>query len=127
MGVWCVKFSPDDSGSAVHCCLYQVLGTELGKGGGSVKTLEGQDTRCSGWTGWEGQLVTSRSAGLLKVWWVDRQVCSGTLDMGKRDVWALATHLTSAEVMNITAGSGGGKIAEYNDSTEEEENEKQAE
>ena len=29
--------------------------------------------------------------------------------------------------MNITAGSGSGKIAEYNDDTVEEENEKQAE
>ena len=69
-----------------------------------------------------GQLVTTRSAGLVKVWWVDRQECTGTLDMGKRDVWALATHLTSAEVMNITAGSGGGKIAEYKDNAEEEGN-----
>ena len=61
------------------------------------------------------------------MWWVARQECTATLDMGESKVWALATHLDSDGVLNITAGSGGGKIAEYKDTTEEGENEKQAE
>ena len=44
-GVWCVKFSPEDSGSVVAA----LKRWALGKGGGScVKTLESHDTRCSG-------------------------------------------------------------------------------
>jgi hypothetical protein len=47
--------------------------------------------------------------------------------MGESKVLALATHLDSEGVMNITAGSGGGKLSEYKDTTEEGEKDKQAE
>ena len=50
-----------------------------------------------------------------------------TQDMVECKVWALATHLDSEGVMNITAGSGGGKLSEYKDTTEEGEKDKQAE
>ena len=46
--------------------------------------------------------------------------------MVESKVWALATHMDSAVVLNITAVSVGGRIAEYKDVTEEGENEKQA-
>ena len=36
------------------------------------------------WLG-EGQLVTNSRADLVKVWWVDRQECTATLDMGMSD------------------------------------------
>ena len=60
------------------------------------------------------------------MWWVARQECTATLDMVESKVWALATHMDSAVVLNITAVSVGGRIAEYKDVTEEGENEKQA-
>ena len=52
---------------------------------------------------------------------------TATLVMGESKVLALATHLDSEGVMNITAGSGGGKLSEYKDTTEEGEKDKQAE
>ena len=63
----------------------------------------------------------------MKVWWVDRQECTATLDMVESKMWALATHIDSAGVLNITAVSGCGRIAEYKNATEDGENEKQAE
>ena len=52
---------------------------------------------------------------------------TATLVMGESKVLALATHSDSEEVLNITAGSGGGKLSEYKDTTEEGEKDKQAE
>jgi len=128
-GVWCARFSPVDRLVATGSADATIRLWALGEGGGScVKTLEGHDTSVLrlDWVG-GGQLVTSSSAGLVKVWWVARQECTATLDMGESKVWALATHLDSEGVLNITAGSGGGKISEYKDTTEEGEKDKQAE
>jgi len=128
-GVWCARFSPVDRLVATGSADANIRLWSLGEGGGAcVKTLEGHDTSVLrlDWVG-GGQIVSSSSEGLIKVWWVARQECTSTLDMGESKVWALATHLDSEGVLCITAGSGGGKIAEYKDTTEEGEKEKQAE
>ena len=128
-GVCCARFSPVDRLVATGSADATIRLWALGEGGGScVKTLEGHDTSVLrlDWVG-GGQMVTSCNAGLVKVWWVASQECTATLDMGESMVSALATYLDREGVLNITAGSGGGKIAEYKDTTEEGEEEKQAE
>jgi len=128
-GVWCVQFSPVDRLVASGSADATIRLWSLADGGGScVKILEGHDTSVLrlGWVG-GGQIVSSSSGGLIKSWWVARQECTATVDMGENKIWALTTHMDSEGVLHITAGSGGGKIAEYKDTTEEGENEKQAE
>eukprot|EP00092_Neocalanus_flemingeri_P090038 GFUD01114021.1.p1 GENE.GFUD01114021.1~~GFUD01114021.1.p1 ORF type:complete len:465 (-),score=190.35 GFUD01114021.1:10-1404(-) len=127
-GVWCARFSPVDRLVATGSADATIKLWALGEGCGTcVKTLEGHDTSVLrlDWVG-GGQLVSSSSAGLIKAWWVARQECTATLDMGESKVWAMATYLDTEGVLCITAGSGEGKIAVYKDTTEEQEKEKQA-
>jgi len=128
-GVWCVQFSPVDRLVASGSADATIRLWSLSDGGGTcVKVLEGHDTSVLrlGWVG-GGQIVSSSSGGLIKAWWVARQECTATIDMGESKIWALTTYLDSDGMLNVIAGSGGGKIAVYRDTTEEGENEKQAE
>ena len=63
-----------------------------------------------------GQLVTGSSDGLVKVWWVVRQECTVTLDIGESKVWSVVTHDDQ-----IVAGGDQGRLLVWMDNTEQQE------
>ena len=67
-------------------------------------------------------LVTGSSDGLMKVWWVSRQECTATLDMGETKVWCLAV-----DGETVLAGGEGGRLQVWRDDTRQQEASQQEE
>lgn len=117
-GVWCAQFSPADKlvatggGDAVVR-----LWTVSDSSSSCVKQLQGHEASVLtlSWQG-GGQLVSGSSDGLLKVWWVARQECTVTMDMGECKVWCVQT-----EADLVMAGGEGGKVMVWRDDTEQQE------
>ena len=123
-GVWCAMFSPEDrlvatgSGDAT-VRLWSITET----GASCVRQLQGHEASVLSLAWVSGQhLVTGSSDGLIKVWWVSRQECTATLDMGETKVWCLAV-----DGERVLAGGEGGRLQVWRDDTSEQEASKQGE
>ena len=117
-GVWCAQFSPADKlvatgGGDAVVRLWSISDTSSS----CVKQLQGHEASVLtlSWQG-GGQLVTGSSDGLVKVWWVVRQECTVTLDLGESKVWCVETWEDT-----VMAGGEGGRIMVWQDDTETQE------
>ena len=117
-GVWCAQFSPADrlvatGGGDAAVRLWSISD---GAGASCVKQLQGHEASVLtlSWAS-GGQLVTGSSDGLVKVWWVARQECTVTLDLGEEagKVWSVVT-----EGDEVLAGGDGGRILLWKDDTD---------
>ena len=119
-GVWCAQFSPADrlvatGGADAVVRLWSI--SDGAAGASCVKQLEGHEASVLTLS-WQsgGQLVTGSSDGLVKVWWVVRQECTVTLDIGESKVWSVVTHDDQ-----IVAGGDQGRLLVWRDNTEQQE------
>ena len=124
-GVWCAQFSPEDrlvatgSGDAT----VRLWSITEAAGASCVRQLQGHEASVLSLAWSSGHhLVTGSSDGLMKVWWVSRQECTATLDMGETKVWCLAVDGES-----VIAGGEGGRLQVWRDDTQEQEAKKQEE
>ena len=123
-GVWSAEFSPEDRLVATGSGDATVRLWSITEGGAScVRQLQGHEASVLSLAWISGHhLVTGSSEGLIKVWWVSRQECTATLDMGETKVWCLAVDGES-----ILAGGEGGRLQVWRDDTQEQEGRKQEE
>ena len=123
-GVWCAMFSPEDRLVATGSGDATVRLWSITEAGAScVRQLQGHEASVLSLAWISGHhLVTGSSDGLIKVWWVSRQECTATLDMGETKVWCLAVDGES-----IIAGGEGGRLQVWKDDTQEQEAGKQEE
>ena len=117
-GVWCAQFSPADRLVATGAgdAVVRLWSISEGSGASCVRQLQGHEASVLS-LAWAsgGQLVTGSSDGLLKVWWVARQECTVTLDLGEEaaKVWSVVT-----EGDEVMAGGDGGRILVWKDDTD---------
>ena len=123
-GVWCAMFSPEDRLVATGAGDATVRLWSITEAGAScVRQLQGHEASVLSLAWISGHhLVTGSSDGLIKVWWVSRQECTATLDMGETKVWCLAVDGES-----VIAGGEEGRLQVWRDDTQEQEASKQEE